>query len=141
MSWKDDFIKRYGKAMYNRRLKRAQTWWKKHPENSRKWGRKGGELYEKYQIYKQTGLQGERNKIRSKHGYKWRPYKHIIAPNSQIHHQWLPGTAGYTGVALVEKDQHIHGFIKVIQILEGEITLFCEANVLARNEVELLWTT
>ena len=34
---------------------------------------------------------------------------------------------------VVEKDQHIHGFIDVIQILEGEITLFTEEEIKNRG--------
>jgi hypothetical protein len=64
-----------------------------------------------------------------RHGYYWRPYKNIIAPGSQLHHNWIPGTADYTGLALVEADQHMRGFIEVIQILEGKITLFTEKEI------------
>ena len=88
--------------------------------------RKGGKFYEKKLEYQHTGLQGERYGIRKKHGRQYRPFKQIIAPNSVLHHEWIPGTARYRGVALVEKDQHMHGFIDVIQILEGKITLLME---------------
>ena len=91
--------------------------------------RKGGKYYEKMLIYKHTGLQGERNKIRWKHAKQYRPYKQLIAPDSEIQHEWLPGTAKYRGVALVEKDQHRHGIIKVIKVLEGKITLFTEKEI------------
>ena len=75
------------------------------------------------------GIPHEKELIRQKHSRKWTLYKKIIAPESQQHHQWLPGTADYIGVALVEKDQHMHGYIDVIQILEGEITLFTEEEI------------
>lgn len=75
------------------------------------------------------GNQGERNKIRMKHANQYRPFKQIIAPDSQIHHEWIPETAEFRGVALVEKDQHMHGFIDVIKILEGKITLLSEKEI------------
>ena len=62
--------------------------------------------------------------IRSKHSRRWRKFKTLIAPGSELHHEWIPETAEYRGVALVEADQHRRGIIDVIQILEGEITLF-----------------
>lgn len=91
--------------------------------------RKGGERYTAKLLYMSTGIPGERQRIREKHGYKYRPLKQIVAPDSQIHHEWIPRTAGYTGVALVEKDQHMHGFIDVIKILEGKITLLTEEEI------------
>lgn len=114
-----------------------QIWASNHPEeviaNHIKFnpeiGRKGGKYYEQKCKYNLTGLQHERGLVRKKHEYKWSPYKQIIAPCSQCHHQWVPGMAEYTGLALVEKDQHMHGYIDVIQILEGEITLFTEEEI------------
>jgi hypothetical protein len=44
----------------------------------------------------------------------------------ELHHQWIPETADYTGLALVEAKPHKHGIIDVIQILEGAITVFSE---------------
>lgn len=130
---KEDSVRRYGEEEYERRLEKNRDWSKRHPTliqvNSRKWDRKGGKFYERKREYDQMGLRRERNVIRAMHGEHYRPYKQIIAPASQIHHQWIPGTANYTGVALVEKDRHMQGFIDVIQILEGEITLLTEAEV------------
>ena len=152
MSWKDGFIAKYGEEMHERKLKRTSKWIKDNPEMyhecQRKWcqnnsekviennrakNRKGGKYYEKMLKYARTGLQGERHRIRAKHGDKWRPYKAIIAPKSQIHHQWQKDSSGYDGVALVEADQHMHGFVNVIQILEGEITLFTEEEIRSRG--------
>jgi hypothetical protein len=79
--------------------------------------------------YNRTGIPGEKTRIRYKHGREWKPYKDIIAPDSQIHHEWVPETAEYRGVALVEKDAHMHGFVDVIEILDGEITLLTEEEV------------
>jgi hypothetical protein len=76
-----------------------RAWRERNPETNiekgRKVSRKGGAYYEKKQKYKQTGLSGEREHVRMRHGYYWRPYKNIIAPGSQLHHQWVPGTAKY----------------------------------------------
>lgn len=88
--------------------------------------RKGGKLYLKTLNYEHTGLRAERSGIRAKHRSKWRAYKKIIAPESQIHHAWQPGTAKYDGVALVEKNAHQHGIIDVIEILDGKITILLE---------------
>lgn len=109
-----------------------------HPERveaNKREHRKGGEFYAKTLVYQRTGLQGKRNKIRMRHGREWRKYKQIIAPQSQIHHEWVSGTAGYRGVALVEADQHMHGIIDVIRILDGEINLFTEREIADRGEI------
>ena len=95
--------------------------------------RKGGKYYEKHKLAQKMGIPGEKNVIRSKHRTKYRPYKRIIAPDSVLHHQWRPESAEYDGVALVEKDPHQYGFIKVIEILEGEITLLTEEEVRDRG--------
>lgn len=140
--------KKYGEAEYARRLQqkrdryaqypektkaRFKKWKKNNPDkveaNRREQARKGGKYYKRKLEYDSTGLRGKRRLVRGKHARRYRPFKRIIASDSQIHHQWLPGTADYTGVALVETDQHRHGFIDVIQILEGEITLLTEAEV------------
>jgi len=53
-------------------------------------------------------------------------HKRTVDPQglTQIHHEWVSGTAKYRGVALVDAELHRHGIIKVIEVLEGEITLF-----------------
>jgi hypothetical protein len=129
MSWRSDYIAKFGQEAYDNILTRGSLWREQNPEKVHEYNRKGGKFYEKRYKYKQIGLQGERERIRKKHGNKWRPYKAIIAPNSQIHHQWRPETSEYDGVALVEKDQHQHGVIDVIEILEGKITLLSEEEV------------
>ena len=91
--------------------------------------RKGGKHYERNIQYRMVGLPHEKRLVRGKHNRYWTPYKQIIAPESQIHHEWIPETADYRGVALVEKEQHMHGYIDVIQILEGEITLLTEEEI------------
>jgi hypothetical protein len=104
-----------------------------HPEeviaNHQEQNRKGGKYYDKKLKDNQTGLQGDRNKIRLKHRNQYRPFKNIIAPESQIHHEWVPTTAEYRGLALVAKDAHQYGIVDVIQILEGKITLLTEEEV------------
>lgn len=91
--------------------------------------RKGGKHYEKRQAHKMQGIPHAKNLIRGTHQRIWTPFKQIIAPKSQIHHEWILGTAEYRGVAIVEADSHMHGFIDVIHILEGELTLFTEAEI------------
>jgi len=167
MSWKDDYIAKFGEDKYNKRLAQRREGganlpggekgrskdireadpekWRayyrersrKNPEKVKEQGRqvsrKTGKYYKKKQIYKQTGLSGERERTRMRDAYYWRPYKRIIAPQSQIHHQWIPETSNYTGLALVEADAHMHGFVDVIQILEGEITLLTEKEILEQK--------
>ena len=110
-----------------------RKWREAHPEEVKakcqETSRKGGKYYEKRLKYNTTGLPHERNLVRGKHNRRYRPYKQIIAPDSELHHEWIPNTANYRGVALVEKEPHQYGIIDVIQILEGEIRLFTEAEI------------
>jgi hypothetical protein len=133
MSWKEEYIEKYGEEAYEKQLEQKRQWREANPEkaeeHNHETSRKGGKYYEKRLEYAHTGLQGERNKIRTTHANKWRPYKKIIAPDSQIHHEWIFETADFRGVALVEADQHMHGIIKVIQILKGVITVFTEKEI------------
>jgi hypothetical protein len=145
---KEEYITRHGEEAYEKMLEHKQQWNDSNPgkkaERSREWrkanpekvkehtadqSRNGGKRYLKKLKYNITGFRHERNKIRACHRNKWLRYKKIIAPKSQIHHQWVPETSEYKGVALVEKDQHMHGFIDVIQILDGVITVFTEKEI------------
>lgn len=130
---KAEFLKRYGEEAYKKRLGQIRVWREAHSEkieeHNHELSRKSGKRYEKKLEYNRTGLCGERNKVRSKHRKEYYPFKQIIAPDSQLHHSWRPESPDYDGVALVEKDQHMHGIIEVIQILEGEITLFSEREI------------
>ena len=145
---KEEYIERYGEEAYGELLERNREYNKEHKEevkaykkkyreenpekvkaNSQEECRKGGKYYEKHLIDSQTGLRGDRNRIRMKHGRQYKPYKDIIAPESQIHHEWVPQTADYRGLALVEKEAHQYGIIDVIKILDGTITLLTEEEV------------
>ena len=151
---KEETIERYGEEAYERQLEqqraygreyreahreqeqaRVKEWREENPEqvlaHQQERNRKGGKRYDKKLEYEHTGLQGDRNKIRSKHNKKYRKYKNIIAPNSQLHHEWIPDTSEYRGVALVEANQHRHGVVDVIEILDGKITLLTEEQVKA----------
>jgi hypothetical protein len=142
---KEEIIRRYGEIGYKRQQERASRWKAKNPDKVRThdktWrdnnplktkakdherNRKGGKYYKHKMEYSKTGLQGERNKIRIKHANRYRPYKKIVAPDSQVHHEWIPGTSRYRGIALVERDAHQHGRVDVIKILGGAITLLLE---------------
>lgn len=145
---KKEIIRKYGKGIYKKRLQqnrdrhaqhreehnaKVKVWRERNPKkvitSHRKQCRKGGKQYVHKREYNSTGLQGDRNKVRDRHGNQYRSYKRIIAPESQLHHQWCLNTSNYDAIALVEKDQHLHGYIDVIQILEGEITLFTEEEI------------
>ena len=138
---KAECIKRYGKAAYEKQQQQTRDWRIANPDkvkatnqvSNREGNRKGGKYYEHTIEHNMSGLPHERKNVRGVHQHRYRNYKRIIAPDSQIHHQWIPNTANYTGVALVEKDQHLHGFIDVIQILEGEITLLTEDEIRGGN--------
>jgi len=127
---KREYIKLYGKGAYEKMKRQSGEWKKRNPLRAREAdhdrNRKGGKHYGTKLNYQLTGLSGEKHKVRRKHGALYRPFKKIIAPLSQLHHQWRFGSAGYDCVALVEKNQHMHGVIDVIEVLEGEITLFTE---------------
>jgi len=173
---KEEYIRRYGKAAYQKMRQQSREWnkenpervqetsklWKAanqekvkaHPEKSREraklWAvanpdkdkarqregtHKGGKYYAQRRQHQMNGIPHEKELIRSKHANLYRAYKRLIAQESQIHHGWLnDGTSNYRGVALVEKNQHQHGYIDVIQILEGEITLFTEAEIRNRGQ-------
>ena len=155
---KEEFITKYGEAAWGKMLKRHRDWketfkeetkeqneryrevheeeitnWREEnkEEQNKQRNQKGGKYYEKILSKNRTGLRGERGGVRHKHGQMYHPYKQIIDPEglTQLHHQWLPNTANYRGVALVEKEPHQHGYIDIIQILEGEITLLTEAEI------------
>ncbi len=134
----NDFIVKYGEATYVRQKELRRAWDKAHPGRKKKanyeQGHKDGEYYQKTLKYRASGVNGKRNKIRGNHRHAWSEFKKIIAPGSQLHHQWLPGTAEYSGVALVEADMHLHGIIDVIRILEGKITLFTEEEIKGQSD-------
>lgn len=155
---KEEFIERWGIEAYEKQLERTRVWSvadrklnpKKYRVKYKNWRdahleiakandqeayRKGGRRYDRTLAYDQTGLRGDRNAIRKRHGHMWRQYKNIIAPLSQLHHEWAPETAEYTGLALVEADQHMYGVIDVIQILDGEITLLTEDEIRKGGEI------
>lgn len=129
--------KNQGRARYTKHHeednKRSAKWRETHPKelitSAKDRGRKGGKYYGKALEYMRTGLPYKRNLVRHNHRRKWNPFKRIIAPKTQIHHEWVPETANYRGVGLVEPDQHIYGYIDVIQILEAEITLLTEPEI------------
>lgn len=154
---KEEYIKRYGEAAYEKmseqNRERTKTYREKHREElnaaqkkyneehpeeviatSQEQCRKGGKYYDNHLEYNQTGIQGERHTIRVTHARQWKPYKDIITPDSQIHHEWIPKTAEYRGVALVEAKPHQYGIIDVILILDGEITLLTEGEVKGEKE-------
>ena len=147
---KAEYIKKYGEGAYSKILQRSRDFHTQYHEESlkqkRDWraanpekakvvnreiSRKGGKYYESALKYRTMGIPGEKNAIRCKHRAQYTPYKKIIDPEglTQIHHEWLLDTADYRGIALVEVNQHMHGYIDVIQILEGEITVLTEKEI------------
>ncbi|GAH60668.1 unnamed protein product, partial [marine sediment metagenome] len=128
---------------------KVKKWREDNPEKVKKWrednpekvklynrevSRKGGKYYDKRKLYSMTGIPHDKELIRMCHRYKYALYKKIIdlLGLSQIHHEWIPKTVNYRGVGLVEKDQHQHGKIDVIQILEGKITLLTEKEIVGK---------
>jgi hypothetical protein len=130
---KEEYIARYGEVAYERHLEEVRQWEEVNPgkvdERNHNVNRKGGKYYLKTLKDNRTGLRGKRNTIRRNHRKGWRDFKMIIAPDSQIHHEWIFETADFRGVALVEANQHRYGSIDVIRILDGEITLFTEKEI------------
>lgn len=117
----------------------VKRWRKANPDKALKISReicgKGGKYYEKHLKGEQTGLRGERNLIRNKHHILYQTIKQAT-PNSVFHHEWIPGTAKYRGVASVDKEAHQNGIIKVIHILDGKITLLTEEEISEQGVVE-----
>ena len=133
---KADTIRKYGIETYDKYLEQSRNWQRANPEKvsllSLEQCRKNGKYYNKKLLYMRTGIQGAKNKVRMLHIRIYSPFKRIIDPNglTHIHHEYLnDGTANFRGVALVEKDQHQHGIIKPIIILEGKITLMTEKDI------------
>jgi len=144
---KEEFIGRYGEAAYAKRREQTRAWDAAHIDekkarnqawaaanqdkvkaNTREQGRKEGKYYEQHKKYQSTGLQHERNLVRQMHRRMYAQHKRTVDPQgiTQLHHEWIPGTANYRSVALVDAKLHQQGIIKVIEVLEGEITLFRE---------------
>ena len=144
---KEDFIRRYGEAAYEKlreqirswkaaNLEKARasvrTWQTANPDKvlaaSHEQSRKGGKYYDRMLVWHRTDLQSERKVIRNKHEKLYHSHKRTVVPSilTQIHHEWILGTANYRGVALVNAEAHRHGVIEVVEVLEGEITLFAE---------------
>ena len=137
---KKETIKRRGIEAYNRELALSTIWWEEHPKRrdvyARERNRPGGKYYKEVLRKNGVGLRKKRANRRCRDGGKYRPFKNRIDPlgASQLHHCWLRNSAECRGVALVEKNQHMHGFINVIEIFEGKIMLFTEEEI--RNQVE-----
>jgi hypothetical protein len=142
---KEVFIRRYGVVAYKKKLESNSAWKRGNPNSIRRhdktWrdsnpdrveakdherNRKGGKYYEEKVSYMKTGVPGERHRIRTIDARRWRKYKKIIAPESQVHHEWISGTSRYRGIALVERNAHQRGIIDVIRVLHGKITLLIE---------------
>jgi len=132
---KEERINRYGAAAYEKLLEQNSAWKAANPDkvkaHNQEHGRKGGKHYERTLKYNSTGLPHERYLVRLKHWGEYHLYQHAVGPqgHTQIHHEWIPGTADFRGIALVDAGAHRHGIIKVIEVLEGEITLFTEKEI------------
>ena len=133
------YKRKYAEEHQEQVIANKKKYKEEHPEelaaNNHEISRKGGKYYNKQLEYMRTGIPGERHRIRSKHAKEWKLYKAIISPESQIHHEWIPKTSKYRGVALVEAEPHMYGIIDVIQILDGKITLLTEEEII-KEEME-----
>lgn len=73
-------------------------------------------------------VQGDRRRIRDTHRRKYRPFKKILDPDGRtcLHHDWIEGTAAYSGVAIVDKDVHqkYHEFAPPLYLKDGKIVLY-----------------
>lgn len=127
---KEERIRRYGKKNYEMELEKHRLWSRKNFKTVKyhhdEANRKGGLHYKQKLKQNSEGLQGDRGRLRRIDGHSFRKYKRFFAQESQLHHQWIRGTANHTGIALVERDQHMHGYIDVLLIFNGEITVFDE---------------
>jgi hypothetical protein len=71
-------------------------------EYNKRRNRKGGESYDTYKKYNVTGIRGKRTRVRAIDGKNWRPFKKIIAPETEVHHLWKDGSAEFFGLAIVD---------------------------------------
>lgn len=88
---------------------------------------KGGKGYLKMRAYSQQPVPNARHRVRARHETKYRGIKLLLESffeglKLQLRHQWLSGTAEYTGLALVDTERHQRGIISVVYPLEGVIT-------------------
>ena len=67
---------------------------------------KGGTHYEKEKEYNRTGLRGERHRIRCIHRKAYRLFKKFFGIDTNIHHEWIPGTAKYRSICVLEVEDH-----------------------------------
>ena len=105
----------------NQRKEYLKEYRKIHKENMCKYTKKyRDEHKEKINLYNNTGLQGLRNKIRGRDNrdkrIKW--LRRGIVGVFQIHHEWIYESDNYKFSALVDADEHRHGIINPILILE-----------------------
>ena len=73
-------------------------------------------------INNNTERHKERAKAYNKYGSIKKRLEKKLGIKLQLHHEWIDGTAQYNGLALVDAELHRKGIIKVILLLEGEIT-------------------
>lgn len=102
-------ISRYRKGDRDEAAKAAMKVWNdiNNPETNPEIHRKGGKYYEKKLKYERTGLRGARNRVRDFHCSVIAKYRRFLGSgNCEIHHDWIPDTARYNYIALVEKDDH-----------------------------------
>lgn len=92
-------------------------------QSHHKRNRKDGKYYQKGLEYERKGLRRQKNLVRHKHSKRWRKYKGNWLTETELHHEWIEGTAKYNGVAIVDKSEHQYGIINPIEILSGEIQL------------------
>jgi len=140
---KTETIRRRGLKAYERDLSLSKIWARSNPERTREYARRrnrpGGKYYMSVLRKNTEGLRHERANRRGRDGAKYRHFKKFIDPlgQTQVHHSWYVASAECEGVALVEKNQHQHGFIDVIEILEGEITVFTEQELRVPENMEV----
>jgi len=101
----------------------SSTLKKRIKEISMNQSRKGGKYYEHMLQYERIGLRRERKIVRNRHRLRWNKHKGNWFTETEIHHEWLEGTANYRGIAIVDKTEHQHGIINPIEILEGTVGL------------------
>jgi hypothetical protein len=131
---KNAFIEKWGIAAYEKRMKVSRDWRQAHPENTEKWRKQicdwkrthpirvkriARDSYRKHRkeiLNRQcTDTEGLRRSIRGKHRI-WSKYKRFVALATRQHYEWIPETAEYKCIALVENDLRQYPFENVIHI-------------------------
>lgn len=144
---KQEMIDRYGEEWYNEhRLEPAKKWVREHREEHAEYNRKYRQEHREEKIKYQKKYWGakadpdsiphKRQLIRARDNRRYNPIRQFWSHlKTDIHHEWIPDTADYMFIALVERSKHQYGIIDPICILEGEVAVNLDADLINKNKI------